>query len=677
MNEPESIRIGAAYYPEQWPESRWDEDARLMKAAGIATVRLGEFAWSNFEPVEGRFEFEWLERSLDILERHGITAILGTPTPTYPAWLHRKFPDIHQLKSNGQIKEYGQRQDACKNHPGYREHALSITEKVTSHFGNHPNVIAWQTDNELGCHGTARCYCSNCEREFQEWLSRRFNGDIDRLNEAWGTAFWSQVYRSFAEISLPRDTADRVGSGGQNPGLSLDFFRFSSDVQVKFNRELASIIRKNCPGRLVTHNLMGGFTHINYFDLARDLDVVSWDNYPFFQPQTTHLPPAPLPHDLMRGLKQKNVWIMEEAAGPGGWDRFFPTPDPGRIRLWAFETIARGADFVSFFRWRSARFGTEQYWHGILPHDGRPERRYDEIARVASETEHLTPLLRGTQVRAEVAILFDYDSLWGLEIQPHSREGISYQKVASDYATAFSRLGVTSDVISIEDDFERYKLLVIPTQYISSRTFIEKISRYVRSGGTVVIGARSSVKDEESAIHEEALPAGLSELIGCHVAEYDSFAFASNEPVRVLGFDSGQEFPAEHLAELLQPDEKAQAILTYEGRYYSERAAAVRATTGDGASYYLGTFLSAEGLRSFLRPVLKETSIPFSAELDAAVEITARVGANGTTYRFYLNHSREPRTVNVIKDGTEVLTDHEIGGTVELKGLDIIVVEEA
>lgn len=295
-----------------------------------------------------------------------------------------------------------------------------ISEVVARHFGRHPQVIAWQTDNELGCHGTTRCYCAYCERAFQAWLSRRFDNEIARLNEAWGTAFWSQQYNDFSEISPPRDTADRAGTAGQNPGLSLDFFRFSSDVQVSFNRELVSIIRANSPSRLVTHNLMGFFTDINYFHLARDLDVVSWDNYPFFQLDATHRPRCPLPHDLMRGLKGQNVWVMEQAAGPGGWDRFLPTPEPGRMRIWAYQALARGADYVSFFRWRTARFGAEQFWHGILQHHGKKGSRYSELGRLASEVKGLSLDLADSRVAADVAIVFDYDSLWALEIQPHS-----------------------------------------------------------------------------------------------------------------------------------------------------------------------------------------------------------------------------------------------------------------
>ncbi len=668
------LHIGVVYYPEQWPESRWAEDAKLMQEAGITTVRLAEFAWHRFEPEEGRYELSWLERALDVLSARGIKAILCTPTPTYPAWLHRKYPDIHQIKSNGQIKEFGQRQDACKNHPGYREHALAITEVVTKRFGNHPAVVAWQTDNELGCHGTARCYCPHCEREFQGWLSRRFGGDIARLNEAWGTAFWSQQYNDFSEISPPRDTADRAGSSGQNPGLSLDFFRFSSDVQVAFNRELARVIRANAPQRIVTHNLMGDFTDINYFDLARDLDVVSWDNYPFFQPQSSHLPPAPLSHDRMRGLKGANVWVMEQAAGPGGWDRFFPTPEPGRIRLWALQAVARGADFVSFFRWRSARFGTEQYWHGILPHHGVPGPRYEEVRQLAGEVARLSPRLAGSRVASKVALLYDFDSLWGLEIQPHSAPGIVYHAVVGAYASALAQLGVAVDVISSDRDFAPYKLLIVPALYVVGDSLLRKIREFVHAGGRIVIGARSAVKDPENAVREEELPAGLTDVTGCAVADYDSFSTLPGDPVQVVA-DDGAAYPAVHLAELLRPAKEAETLLSYRGRYYSGQAAGVRNRCGRGTSYYLGTFLQEKGLAAFLRIPLVEAQIAILDGLAPAIEVCARE-RDGVAFRFYINHDRDRATVPLLKGGRELLSGKEVQGDIELEGLQVAVVEE-
>ena len=324
-SELSRLRLGVPYYFEQWPRERWETDARLMADAGVTLVRMAEFAWSVLEPSPGKHDFNGLDDAMGLFASHGISTILCTPSPTYPPWLHALHPDIHQVRSNGQPKEYGMRQDACKNHPGYRRAVMDLVQLMAARYGRDERVAAWQIDNELGCHGTTRCFCPRCESAFRAWLAAHFHNDIDGLNAAWGTAFWSQRYGAFSEVSVPREPADRMGKHGQNPGLLLDFARFSSDTNVLFLAEQASIIRKESPRAVITHNLMKGHFDIDYLRLARELDVVSWDNYPFFELQGEDRAPSAFPHAFMRGLKGRNVWVMEQAAGPGGWDFVQPT----------------------------------------------------------------------------------------------------------------------------------------------------------------------------------------------------------------------------------------------------------------------------------------------------------------------------------------------------------------
>jgi beta-galactosidase len=351
------LRLAVPYYFEQWPRERWETDAQLMVDAGITLVRMAEFAWSVLEPSRGKHDFSKLDEAIRVFASHGIGIILCTPSAAYPPWLHALHPDIHQMRSNGLLKEYGMRQDACKNHPGYRRAVMKLVGLMAARYGRDERIKAWQIDNELGCHGTARCLCPRCESAFRAWLAGRFEDDVNRLNSAWGTAFWSQQYRAFLEVSVPREPADRMGKQGQNPGLLLDFARFSSDTNIRFLTEQACIIRKASRRAVITHNLMKGHFDIDYFRLAQELDVVSWDNYPFFELQGEDRAPSVFPHAFMRGLKQHNVWVMEQAAGAGGWDYVPPTPEPGRMRVWYFQSLARGADLVCFFRWRTARFG--------------------------------------------------------------------------------------------------------------------------------------------------------------------------------------------------------------------------------------------------------------------------------------------------------------------------------
>jgi beta-galactosidase len=667
--------LGVAYYPEHWPQARWETDARLMQEAGITRVRLAEFAWHRLEPRDGHFDFDWLREAIEILGRREIRTILGTPTPTYPAWLHDIYPDLHQVKSSGQVKEWGQRQDACKNHLGYRAYARRIVERMTAALGDNPAVVGWQTDNEFGCHGTARCHCANCVRAFRVWLRRRFNNQIGALNEAWGTVFWSHEYDDFDQIWPPMDTADRTANDGANPGLVLDFYRFSSDVQIDFHREQAEIIRRNSPGRPITHNLMGLFPHIDYFRLAADLDIVSWDNYPF-SANGANRPPAPLAHDLMRGLKQKNVWVMEQGSGAGGWGSYPATPQPGQMRLWAYQAVARGADMISFFRWRSCRWGREQYWHGILYHHGIPQRRYDEAKQLGAEFKALAAELDGSEVRAEVGIVYDYDSLWALETQPNTGDGFDYRGMAGGWDEALARLGVPADGVGIDADLARYKVLIAPSVHVCPPATAERLAAFVRNGGALVLGPRSGVKDAEGAIVDALLPGLLREVAGCYVEEYDAFS-------QVAGLEMHVRCPAGHLyrshglADVLVPEGDAEATHTYADHYYTGKPAVVRHKVGKGCCFYVGTVMAGDGLAGLLRHgVLPQAGVATLPELPESIEVSWR-SKGDRRYAFYLNHSSAAVIVSLVKPGLELLTQAGVEGSLELPGFGVAIVKEA
>jgi beta-galactosidase len=357
------MRIGVDYYPEHWERKRWETDARLMEKAGFNVVRLAEFAWGFMEPEEGRYEFEWLDDALATLGKHGISAILGTPTGVMPAWCARKYPETLAMQENGQRYIWGVRKNNCFTSGTYRLLSERITRAMAEHFANNPNVIGWQTDNEFG-HPVY--YYETCRKTFHEWLRRKY-GSLDDLNRAWGSHFWGHIYRDWDEITIPANFAQ------YNPSACLDWQRHFSWLNVRFQRDQVGILRKLCPAHFITHNFMGLFSDLNYYDLAEDLDHVSWDNYPIWgAPGIRYNSSAAA--DLMRGLKRKNFWIMEQTAGPGGWGSFGRNPRPGEIRNVTYQQLARGADGMIWFRWRTCTAGREQYWHGLLGHDGRPLR---------------------------------------------------------------------------------------------------------------------------------------------------------------------------------------------------------------------------------------------------------------------------------------------------------------
>ncbi len=668
------LRLAVPYYFEQWPRNRWETDAQLMAEAGVTLVRMAEFAWSELEPSRGKHDFGALDEAIRLFAAHGIGTILCTPSAAYPPWLHARHPDIHQVRSNGLLKEYGMRQDACKLHPGYRRAVMSLVGLMAARYGRDERITAWQIDNELGCHGTARCFCPRCESGFRAWLAVRFGNDINRLNSAWGTAFWSQHYREFREVSLPREPADRMGKQGQNPGLLLDFARFSSETNIRFLADQASILRKANPRAVITHNLMKDYFDIDYFRLAQELDVVSWDNYPFFELQGQDRAPSAFPHAFMRGLKRQNVWVMEQAAGPGGWDYVQPTPEPGRMRVWYFQALARGADLVCFFRWRTARHGIEQYWHGILPHSGIPGPRYRELRQVGTEMRALAAELEGTAPEARVAILFDHDSHWSLAFQPQARETPGAPSLEGCISQALTGRGIDFDCVGPDTDIGKYSVLVAPNLHICSREAAQKLERFAADGGLLVLGPLSGMKDPDNAVGEEPFPGFLTRLAGCTIEDADVFSAVPGCAVRVK-LPGGITAPARGVAEILSPVTGTLALATYGGRYYSGRVAATLHHFGKGACLYLGTVLDAAGLSELLLPALSDRVLGGRA-LPAGVEVAARTSPSGTRYRFYLNHSSHAAQIDAWGPGLELLTGSNITGAIMLEALGVAVVKE-
>jgi len=434
-----AMLIGVDYYPEHWPRDRWETDARLMKEAGFNVVRLAEFSWINMEPEEGRFEFGWLDEAVTLLGRHGIRVILGTPTAVMPAWVARKYPETLRQQPDATRIVWGGRKHNCFTSGAYRLLSERITRAMAEHFASSPHVIGWQTDNEFG---GGECHCDTCLAGFQDWLRRKY-GTLDALNRAWGNHFWGLNFTTWGEITFPDNRTGEMWAMG-NPSACLDFKRFTSWLRVRFQADQVRILRAICPDDFVTHNFMGLFSDLDYYDLAEDLDFVTWDNYPIWFDEPDIPYSASLAADVMRGLKSKNFMIMEQTAGPCGWGSFGRNPWPGEIRKIAYQQLAHGSDGQIWFRWRTCTVGREQYWHGLLGHDGRPLRRYDEAAQTAREFRKLEDRLRGTTVVSDVAILYDYDNLWSLGFQP-GYEGNSLQAAILRYYNALSRVGVNAD----------------------------------------------------------------------------------------------------------------------------------------------------------------------------------------------------------------------------------------
>jgi beta-galactosidase len=641
-------------------------DAQLMAEAGFNVVRLAEFAWSKMEPTDGHYDFEWLDRAIAILSSHNIQVVLGTPTASAPPWLMAKASELYLMREDGRRATYGNRREYCPNHPLYHDYTRRIVTHMADHYANNPAVIGWQIDNEFG----DRCYCPICITAFQNWLRKRY-GSIEHLNQSWGTMFWSHVYNEWSEIPAPLTTG-----GSPNPGLALDFYRFVSDTYVAYQQMQVDIVRATCPKHFITHNFMGfKYKNLNYFDLAQNLDLVSWDNYPRMQwtmDDGVDHSQMSLAHDTMRGLKHKNFWLMEQQAGPGGWEIVSVAPRPGELRLWAYQGIAHGADGMVFFRWRTARFGTEEYWHGLLDHCARPSRRYDEIKRMGAEIKQVGDKLAGTTVKPQVAMILSYDSRFAFQIQTNNPQ-FGYPEHFHQFYRALSQRQIPIEIVAPTDDLSGYKLVVAPALQVITEQVAENLTNYVKGGGILVVTPRTGVKDETNAAVNMPLPGLLAELCGVEVEEHDSLApgMRNELELKLPGLVLAVPVAVGVWCDILHPT-SATVVARYCNDYYAGKPAITLNRFGQGQVLYIGTFgdvwfyeLIAYQLISWagLRPLL---------DAPQGIEVTER-WQGSQRLLFILNHTDRRQIIPLNGRYQDILNDRVLEGKISLAAFDVLI----
>lgn len=667
------VRYGVDYYPEHWPEERWHQDARLMQEAGFNTVRLAEFAWSRMEPQAGHYDFAWLDRAIDVLAQHDLDIVLGTPTASPPPWLMAAHPDVFIVWPDGVRATYGSRRTYCPTNPTYRAYAAQITQAMAGHYKDHPHVIGWQIDNEFG----DACYCELCQASFQSWLKAKY-GTLGALNTAWGTVFWSHEYTDWAQIPLPKlTTRSPLGVDASvvaNPGQALDFARFVSDTYVDFQGQQLAILRAECPHHFVTHNFMGfGYDKLNYFDLAAPLDLVSWDNYPRgFWHQDGKMPPEDiaLGHATMRGLKNQNFWVMEAQSGKSGWHIMGSAPRPGEIRLWAYQAIAHGADGIVFFRWRSCRFGTEQFWQGVLDHDGKPRRRYYEIKRMGDELRRIGDHIHGAEVQADVALVLSYDSRFAFQIQPNSAV-FSYAQHFRDWYAALHRRNIPGAIVSPDADLTPFKLVIVPALYITDEKAAAHLHAYVEGGGTVIITARSGVKDHNNTVVDIPLPGLLADLCGIEVEDIDVLPAGQHRRIRFEATPSINNGRATALCEILTLN-GAEAIACYADDYYAGKPAITVNSVGAGQVIYVGTIGDMALIEQVVIRAIERANVASIFETPAGVEVTRRT-RNGTELLFILNHTPEAQQLHLPGDYEDLLSNAHKTGRLSLMPYEVLI----
>ena len=643
-----ALALGAAWYPEQWPESRWEADLALMQAAHITFVRVGEFAWSSMEPREGDFELDWMERAVRAAEKHGIAVVMGTPSAAPPAWLTQRYPETLRTKDDGRKDQHGNRQQFEWSDPKYRALARLMAEKMAERFGHDPNVIGWQIDNEYA----NESYGPSTQAQFQAWLKAKYR-TLDNLNKRWTTAYWSETYQDWSQIPIEEH--------GGNPGLLLNWKEFVSDTWRSYQKNQLEVIRAHADKRqFIRTNMMGWFDAYDHYTVAQDLDLASWDDYV----GTGQLDPVRngATHDLTRGFLRKNFWVMETQPGFVNWSPDNNALNKGETRAMAWNAIGHRAEAVEYWQWRSALNGQEQYHGTLVGADGTPVPLYSEVQQIGEEFAKAAAVLEGTTVRADVAVLQDYPSRWAIHWQRHNQRFAPVDSIMSYYAPLHA-LVRSVDMVSDTAPLSGYKLVVAPALNVITPEAARNLDAYVRGGGHLVLGQRSGMKDEDNSLWPERQPGPLAEMLGARVAQF--YALDSTVPVSGEWGASEDSLWSDQL-EVTSPETKVLMRYGKSNGWLDGQPAAVTRQVGKGSITYVGAALDAAAMEKAAAWMVAQAGLQaVMPGVPADVDVAVRSG-DGKRVVMLTNYGAEAQTVTLPDEMRDVL-----GGGGEVRSVSL------
>ncbi|MDX3227684.1 beta-galactosidase [Streptomyces sp. ME19-01-6] len=646
------LAYGGDYNPEQWPESLWPEDIRLMREAGVTMVSVGIFSWALLEPEPGRYDFGWLDRLLDLLHEAGIAVDLGTPTVAPPAWFYSAHREALPVSREGVRYEFGSRGAICHSSPDYRRAAAGITEQLARRYGGHPALALWHVHNEYGVPVSA-CYCDTCADGFRQWLRERY-GTLDAVNEAWGTAFWGQRYATFEQINPPRATPTVA-----NPAQRLDYARFAdATMRANFTAE-RDILHKLSPGIPVTTNFMTALSQcdsVDYWAWGREVDLVTNDHYLITDGRRTHVNLA-MAADLTRSVAAGAPWLLLEHSTSGvNWQPRNPAKRPGEMARNSLGHVARGSEGALFFQWRQSRRGAEKFHSAMLPHAGTDSRVWREVVALGADLEKLGEL-RGSRTVADVAMVWDWQSWWAQRLEWRPSEDLDARERADSFYEVLYDRHLTVDFAHPEADLSGYPLVVVPALYLATTRAGENLRGYVEDGGTLVVSCFSGIVDEHDAVHPGPYPGALRDALGLTVEEFSPLIEGGR--VRLTG-PGGAELTGDVWSEFVVP-RGAETVWTYADGLAAGHPAVTRHRLGRGTAWYLSTRLAPHDLATLLAPVCADAGLGDRPDLPRDVEVVHRTGDCGS-YLFAINHGDTDAKVPQTVSGTELLTGERSAG---------------
>ncbi|HLL65334.1 MAG TPA: beta-galactosidase [Micromonosporaceae bacterium] len=672
------LAYGGDYNPEQWPESVWAEDARLMRQAGVNLVSVGIFSWAFLETAEGVYEFDWFDRVLDLMHAHDVRVDLATATASPPPWFSHAYPQSLPVDADGRRLTYGSRQAYCPSSPEYRAAAVRMAEQLATRYADHPALTLWHVNNEYGCH-VARCWCDVSAEAFRGWLRRRYADDIGALNAAWGTAFWSQRYTDWAQVQPPRATPSLP-----NPTQHLDFRRFTSDELLDCFRAERDVLHRLSPGMPVTTNFMANtrFFDLDYWAWAREQDLISNDDYLINADPEAHIDLA-FSADLTRSLAGGRPWLlMEHSTSNVNWQPRNLAKAPGQMRRNSLTHVARGSDGALFFQWRASIAGAEKFHSGMLPHAGTNTKIWREVEALGADLANLAEIAGSTVTgagasgtdRPQVAILLDYESIWAAQQGAHPSVDVMEPDDHKAWHAALWRAGITTDFAHPTGDLSPYRLVLAPALYLIDDAGCAALRAYVEGGGTLAMGPFSGIVDADDRVRPGGYPGGLRDVLGLWVEEFHPLPAGGT-----IALDDGTAGRVwSELAHLDGASAQAryadEAPEGYPDAPLAGAPAVTRHSYGSGQAWYLTTRFDAAGLDSWLGRITSAAGVAPTVEVGVGVEAVRRRQADGTSYLFLVNHTGDD--VELAGSGTELLTAKAVDGVVAVPARGVAVLRE-
>jgi beta-galactosidase len=655
---------GGDYNPDQWPEEVWAEDMRLMKLAHCNAMSVGIFAWTALEPAEGQYDFDWLDRVMDMLAENGAYAVLATPSGARPAWMAQKYPEVLRVRPDRGRNLFGRRHNHCLTSPVYREKVRQIDARLAERYADHPALLVWHLSNEYG----GECHCELCRAAFREWLKGK-HGSLEALNQAWWTAFWSHTYTDWSQIDPPSP----IGETSVH-GLNLDWKRFVTDQTVDFMRNEIAALRRFSTDTPVTTNMMGTYPGLNYWKLAPHLDVISWDSYPTWHSGDDVRLAAEVAflHDLNRSLKGgKPFMLMESVPSATNWMPVAKRKRPGMHALSALQAVAHGSDTVQYFQWRKSRGSAEKFHGAVVDHVGHEHTRvFGDVADVGIKLEKLDDVV-GTTVRPDVAIIYDWENAWAMNDAMGLRRGDKgYLDDCKAHYRAFWVRGIPVDLIDMEQGLSHYKLVVAPMLYMVRPGVAERIAAFVEAGGTFVATYWSGIVDENDLCFLGGFPGPLRPVLGIWAEEIDAlYEGDTNGILPVAGNALGLtgEYVARELCDLIHA-ESAEVLATYASDFYAGRPALTVNRYEQGKAYTIASRNDERFLDDFYGALSVELGVLRSLDVELPSGVSAQLRTDGEReYVFLMNfnaHSVSVDTGDAVY--TDLLTGLVISGQTEI-----------